>query len=75
MSDIGQPIVIGQGSFGCVHKPQMKCEGKNRTDASIVSKLMKRNDANDELKERGKEEERRPNVLLFLLYPPNLCHV
>mgnify|MGYP000049745025 CR=1 FL=1 len=51
MSDIGQPIVIGQGSFGCVHKPQMKCEGKNRTDASIVSKLMKRNDANDELKE------------------------
>ena len=51
MTDLGEPIVIGQGTFGCVHKPQMKCIGQKRTDASIVSKLMGRDDANDELRE------------------------
>lgn len=51
MTDLGQPIVIGQGTFGCVHKPQMKCIGQKRTDSSIVSKLMTRDDADDELHE------------------------
>ena len=49
--NIGNPKVIGQGAFGCVHKPQMKCKDKSRNDATIVSKLMTRKDANQELGE------------------------
>jgi serine/threonine protein kinase len=36
--------VIGQGTFGCVHSPPMKCKGEKEFDASYVSKLIK--DAN-----------------------------
>lgn len=74
MSDLGQPIVIGQGSFGCVHKPQMKCKGKERKDTSIVSKLMKRADANDELKEFSLIEMADNNQEYYLGLP-NDCNI
>lgn len=48
---LGLSKVIGQGTFGCVHKPQMKCKDKERIDETIVSKLMTRENANQELSE------------------------
>ena len=48
---LGLSKVIGQGTFGCVHKPQMKCKDKERNDETIVSKLMTRENANQELSE------------------------
>jgi serine/threonine protein kinase len=48
--EIIQPIVIGQGSYGCVHKPQMKCKQKSRKKGS-VSKLLVRGEANNEMNE------------------------
>ena len=47
----GKPEVIGQGTYGCVHKPQMKCKDRTRKDATTVSKLMTRENANQELGE------------------------
>lgn len=47
----GKPEVIGQGTYGCVHKPQMKCKDRPRKDATTVSKLMTRENANQELGE------------------------
>jgi len=48
---LGLSKVIGQGTFGCVHKPQLKCKDKERNDETIVSKLMTRENANQELSE------------------------
>ena len=48
---LGPPFVIGQGTYGCVHKPQMKCKNKTRKNSNKVSKLMTKVDANDEMRE------------------------
>jgi serine/threonine protein kinase len=43
--------VVGEGSFGCVHKPSLECAESGIDYTNNVSKIMKSNDANDELKE------------------------
>jgi hypothetical protein len=43
--------VIGEGSYGCVHKPPLLCEGKKTSDPSTVTKLMVKTEADKELKE------------------------
>ena len=44
--------VIGEGSYGCVHKPALKCKNKDYdSNPNIVSKLLTKHNANDELKE------------------------
>lgn len=43
--------VIGEGTYGCVHKPSLKCTRKKQTYTNKVSKLMLHKDAVDELKE------------------------
>ena len=44
--------VIGEGSYGCVHKPALKCKNKDYDpNPNIVSKLLTKHNANDELKE------------------------
>jgi len=46
------PSVVGEGTYGCVHKPPMKCKHQdNIDDPSIASKLMKDLDAKKEMKE------------------------
>ena len=46
------PTVVGEGTYGCVHKPPMKCKHQyNINDPSIASKLMKDLDAKKEMKE------------------------
>ena len=50
MSDI--PKVVGEGTYGCVHKPALKCKDKeDKKDPNQVSKLMIKKNANEELKE------------------------
>ena len=35
------PKVVGEGTYGCVHKPALKCKNKNdKKDPNTVSKLM-----------------------------------
>jgi serine/threonine protein kinase len=45
------PNVIGEGSYGCVHKPPMKCINKTRKSNKNISKLMTDSNVNKELKE------------------------
>ena len=42
--------VIGQGTYGCVHKPVLKCSKKKIDDTdSKISKIMSEKDAKTEL--------------------------
>ena len=43
--------VIGEGTFGCAHKPSMECRDKKRRNANEISKLMTSVNAIKELKE------------------------
>jgi len=44
--------VIGEGSYGCVHKPSLTCKNKPKLSYdNKVSKVLKRSSAKDELKE------------------------
>ena len=43
--------VIGEGSFGCVHKPSLKCKKKNIDYNNKISKTMKKKHAITEMKE------------------------
>ena len=46
------PKVVGEGTYGCVHKPALKCKDKeDKKDPNQVSKLMTKKNANEELKE------------------------
>lgn len=44
--------VIGEGTYGCVHRPPMKCKNKTRkNNSSSISKLMTDSNAKNELRE------------------------
>lgn len=43
--------VIGEGTYGCVHKPPMKCNNKTRRNKDNVSKLMTDFNAEKEMRE------------------------
>lgn len=46
------PEVIGQGTYGCVHKPSLKCKNKPRLNyTNKVSKILRNSDAKKELGE------------------------
>ena len=47
---MSKPVVIGEGTYGCVHKPALNCN-KKKSQPGKVSKVMRTIDANDELKE------------------------
>ena len=46
-----EPKVIGEGTFGCVHKPPLKCDNKTRRKKDSISKLMTEHNATKELGE------------------------
>lgn len=49
---MSKPVVIGEGTYGCVHKPTLKCKDNPNVDyTNKISKLMKDKDANIELAE------------------------
>ena len=47
---MSKPEVIGEGTYGCVHKPALNCN-KKKSEPGKVSKVMRKRDADDELKE------------------------
>ena len=50
-NSLGIPSVIGQGTYGCVHKPPMKCKNKTQKNKMNVSKVMTKKNADGELQE------------------------
>ena len=67
--------VIGEGSYGCVHKPALKCKNKEYDpDPNIVSKLLTKKNANDELKE-FKLIKKADNKEDFYLGQPDSCEL
>ena len=46
-----KPKIIGEGTFGCVLKPPLKCRDKNIDYKNKISKVMPINEAKKELKE------------------------
>lgn len=52
---IKNPEVVGEGTYGCVHKPSLKCkDSPSISYVNKVSKLLKIKDATNELKEYDK---------------------
>ena len=48
-----QPKVVGEGSYGCVHKPPLNCKGKRKQvkGDNHVSKILTKHNGQDELNE------------------------
>ena len=73
---MSSPKVIGEGSYGCVHKPALRCN-KNETlnkSHNKVSKLMVKNDIKKEMKEYELIDKADP-VAEFYLGKPDSCKV
>ena len=45
------PKVIGEGTYGCVHKPALKCKDKKHKKRNMISKAMMKQDALVEMNE------------------------
>ena len=45
------PDILGEGSYGCIHKPSLKCDNKKINYTNKVSKFMGKIKANEEMKE------------------------
>jgi len=62
--------VIGQGTYGCVHKPVLKCSKKKIDDTDTkISKIMSEKDAKTELKEYKLLKEHDKKNKHYLGYP------
>ena len=71
MSDI--PKVIGQGTYGCVLKPSLKCENKpDQNYDNKVSKILWRGDAKKEIGEY-KKVDKADKDKEFYLGKPEIC--
>ena len=72
---MSEPKVVGEGTYGCVHKPPMKCKSENIIkDPTIASKLMQDEDARSEMTEFKLVENADTNKL-FHLGKPSRCKV
>lgn len=67
-------VVIGEGSYGCVHKPSLKCKKKNIDYDNKISKIMKKDNAVIEMKEYKKISNIDKNNE-FYLGKPIKCNV
>ena len=63
--------VIGEGAYGCVHKPQLFCKGEKQQLPNVVSKLMKNKDAKKEFKEYNIIDKADPKNNYYLGIPKN----
>ena len=66
--------VVGEGTYGCVHKPPLNCEGENIPTPNKVTKLMKDSEAKKELKEYQIMKKVDPNDKYYLGTPKS-CKV
>jgi serine/threonine protein kinase len=66
--------VIGEGTYGCVHRPSLKCKDRDIiVDPSIVSKILTKKDAVAELNE-FKLMEKADTKTDFYLGKPDICN-
>lgn len=73
--EIKSSDVAGEGTYGCVHKPPLKCRGdREATKGNKVTKLMKTDQANKELKEYTVMEKVDPDEQYYL-GTPHPCKV
>lgn len=65
------PQVIGEGSYGCVHKPSLLCKNtpKTLTYKNKISKYILKKNANTEMKEYNTIHKADPNKYLYLGKP------
>lgn len=62
--------VIGEGSYGCVIKPSLKCKGSKQVDyKNKISKVMSKYHANEELREYSKIDKIDINDKYYLGVP------
>ena len=68
-------IVIGEGAYGCVHKPSLTCKNKtNLNYANKVSKILSKKDANKEIIEY-KKIAKADKLNDFYLGQPDNCEI
>jgi serine/threonine protein kinase len=65
--------VLGKGTFGCVVSPALKCTDSSIKPDKRVSKIMRENDALDEMQEY-KALDKIPELKKYLLRFPELCN-
>jgi serine/threonine protein kinase len=64
------PNVIGEGAYGCIHKPSLLCKGKPISSyKNKVSKILPKEDAKVELAEYSKIREIDKSQEYYLGYP------
>jgi hypothetical protein len=69
------PRVVGEGTYGCVLKPSLKCKGKkNISYENKVSKVISKSNAKDELKEYDNVDRADKNGD-FYLGKPESCNI
>ena len=67
------PIVIGQGTYGCVHKPSLKCKNKpSQNYTNKVSKILSNDSAKKEISEYKKVDSADKRKK-FYLGKPDSC--
>lgn len=61
--------VIGQGTYGCVHKPSLRCKQKNVSYKNKISKILKTSDADIEMNEYNTIDKVDPHHDFYLGKP------
>lgn len=69
-----EPTVIGEGSYGCVHNPQLTCDKQKGRKVNQISKLMSTKNATKEMKEYVLIDNADKNKH-FYLGKPKKCKV
>jgi serine/threonine protein kinase len=65
--------VVGEGTYGCVLKPSLKCNDDNNINyTNKVSKVMKKSDAKKEFKEY-EQIKNIPNLYRYAISTPTYC--
>lgn len=65
------PKVIGEGTYGCVHKPSLKCKDKKTNPRNTISKAMLTRDAHIEMSVISDTDKKNE----FHLGKPTLCNL
>ncbi len=63
------PTVIGEGSYGCVHRPSLECNKGKIDYKNKVSKILEKSDAKQELKEHRTIKKIDPDENYYLGEP------
>lgn len=66
------PEVIGEGTYGCVTKPSIKCRDKSISYDNKVSKIMMKEDAVEEYKGMT-ELSKNKNINKYIIPQPKIC--